>query len=279
MRNGKREDSQLVGGSARQGGHDLLFRKVSRLLLSRRAVSLSVKTEQTTRACVVVSPNFRPSLPPGAGGRSRLRHPSSFANFFEFPERKTRGVGMIHCGFVFGEDGGGEKGISDDTVLFLVVVPPAYQPHFRHRPITANGVSPASSSVISFNLCGWECLACSTSRGREGRGTNTERRREGALRSLSVGRAANSPGILASLFGATDDGTVATGRLFCPQRTSVHVPSESLELEAGELVDKRYCRRGSRIGSVNTRRSHVCPRRGPGMPGEVTRSWRQRHEP
>jgi hypothetical protein len=39
----KREDSALVGGSARQGGRDLLFRKVSRLSLSQRAVSLRQK--------------------------------------------------------------------------------------------------------------------------------------------------------------------------------------------------------------------------------------------
>ena len=38
-RNKREADSQLVGGSARQGGHDLLFRKVSRLLLSQRAAS------------------------------------------------------------------------------------------------------------------------------------------------------------------------------------------------------------------------------------------------
>jgi len=35
----KGEGSQLVGGSARQGGRNLLFRKVSRLLLSQRAAS------------------------------------------------------------------------------------------------------------------------------------------------------------------------------------------------------------------------------------------------
>lgn len=32
---------------------------------------------------------------------------------------------QIHCWFVSGEDEGGEKGISDDALLFLVVAPPA----------------------------------------------------------------------------------------------------------------------------------------------------------
>lgn len=36
----KRRESQLVGGSLRQGCRDLRFRKVSRLLLSQRATSL-----------------------------------------------------------------------------------------------------------------------------------------------------------------------------------------------------------------------------------------------
>ena len=41
--------------------------------VSRHVVSPSIKTEQTTRACVVVSQNLNPSLPPGARERLRLR--------------------------------------------------------------------------------------------------------------------------------------------------------------------------------------------------------------
>ncbi|KAF9648634.1 hypothetical protein BDM02DRAFT_3128934 [Thelephora ganbajun] len=71
----------------------------------------------------------------------------------EEEEEETRERGFsagrrIHRGFVLGEDGGGEKGISGDAVLFLVVVPPAYQPHVRHRPITANA---ASGRVFNYD--------------------------------------------------------------------------------------------------------------------------------
>lgn len=139
-----------MGGSARQGRRNLLFRKVSRLLhKSTRGLPPPSKTEETTRVSAVVSSNLRPCLVPETGGRSRLRHPTSFAKISEIPGRKIRDFEQIHWGFLFSEDGGGGEGISDDTVLFPVVVPPAYQPHVRHPPIPANGVPGSSTPSTS----------------------------------------------------------------------------------------------------------------------------------
>lgn len=56
----EKENSQLVGGSVRQGCRDLLFRKVSRLLLSQRAASLRQKPKRRRGVNVVVSSNSRP---------------------------------------------------------------------------------------------------------------------------------------------------------------------------------------------------------------------------
>lgn len=61
------------GGSARQRGRNLLFRKVSELLLSQRGRSSRSKTEQRTRVSVLVSSHPCPCLHRKPGGWWRLR--------------------------------------------------------------------------------------------------------------------------------------------------------------------------------------------------------------
>ena len=53
------EDSQLVGGSARQGGRDLLFRKVSRLSPSQRAAPLLRQKPKGQRRPASLCPQVR----------------------------------------------------------------------------------------------------------------------------------------------------------------------------------------------------------------------------
>ena len=71
------EDSELVGGSARQGGRDLLFRKVSRFSPSQRAASLLCQKPKRRRRlarCVLKfvslsSPEDQGEVEAGASGK------------------------------------------------------------------------------------------------------------------------------------------------------------------------------------------------------------------
>lgn len=84
-----KKDSQLVGGSVRQGGHNLLFRKVSRLSLSQRAASLFLKNGRDDEGINVVScPQIRALVFQGSRGGCRLRDSWSFADFFGFSQEQ-----------------------------------------------------------------------------------------------------------------------------------------------------------------------------------------------
>jgi len=98
---------QLVGGSARQGGRDLLFRKVSRLLLTQRAASLlrqkpkrRGRASSCPRICALV---FTHS--PGGGRDSDIRRVSRFFSNFrkEKAEALDRSIAVSCSARVVGE--------------------------------------------------------------------------------------------------------------------------------------------------------------------------------
>lgn len=108
-RNKREGESQLVGGSPRQGCRDLHFRKVSKLLLSQRATALLGQKPNRRQGSAPFCPKFVCLSSPGSRGEVEAEVFSNFCAFFEFLGRKIRCARMVHC-FVFGEGWwGGER--------------------------------------------------------------------------------------------------------------------------------------------------------------------------